>query len=77
MLSRSAKRRAQSRKNKVRFQRELSFEPLEDRCLLAAVPFGPMQGETPNYFGPDFNWAYSPPWGGVLASHHTVSKRMV
>ena len=34
MLSRSANRRVRSRKNKVRFQRELSFEPLEDRRLL-------------------------------------------
>lgn len=60
MLSRSADRRARSRKNKTRFQRELSFEPLEDRTLLAAVPLGPMQGGTPHYFGPEPNWAYSP-----------------
>jgi FtsP/CotA-like multicopper oxidase with cupredoxin domain len=35
------------------------FETLENRVLLAVQPLGPMQGGTPNYFGPEPNWAYS------------------
>ena len=33
---------------------------VDDRSLLTILPLGPMQGGTPNYDGPEPNWAYSP-----------------
>ena len=49
----------------------LRLEKLEDRSLLTILPLGPMQGGTPNYYGPEPNWAYSPtptaiPTSGVI-----------
>jgi len=51
-----------ARKNNSRRQQQdvPRFETLESRVLLAALPLGPMQGGTPNYYGPEPNWAYSP-----------------
>jgi FtsP/CotA-like multicopper oxidase with cupredoxin domain len=39
------------------FRSWLRFERLEERSLLSIIP---VQGGTPNYFGPEPNWAYSP-----------------
>src|SRR4051794_36760534 len=44
-----------SRKNRNRHKRELFLEQLETLVLLS-----PLQGGTPNYYGPEPNWAYSP-----------------
>ena len=47
-------------KNRRPHEHSLRFERLEDRSLLTILPLGPMQGGTPNYYGPEPNWAYSP-----------------
>ena len=63
MLKLFAARRGTSRKNnknKRTRERTARIESLEIRSLLAVLPWGPMQGGTPNYFGPEPNWAYSP-----------------
>ena len=61
MLKQFAERLSTARKNKSkRRQQDMPrLEPLEDRVLLAVLPLGSMQGGTPNYFGPEPNWAYS------------------
>jgi FtsP/CotA-like multicopper oxidase with cupredoxin domain len=61
MMKRLAKRFSSARKNKSRRRQQHvpTLETLEDRVLLAVLPLGPMQGGTPNYFGPEPNWAYS------------------
>jgi len=60
MLKRVADRRGTIRKNKMLRARAPRFETLEERSLLNAIPLQPTQGATPNYFGPEPNWAYSP-----------------
>lgn len=53
-------RRTRIYRRNVRYQSTLRVERLEDRALLTILPLGPMQGGTPNYYGPEPNWAYSP-----------------
>ena len=62
MLKRFAEPLPTARRNKSRRRQQHlpTFETLEGRMLLAVLPLGPMQGGTPNYFGPEPNWAYSP-----------------
>jgi hypothetical protein len=63
MLKLFAARRGTSRKNsknKRTRERVTRIETLEVRSLLAVLPFGPMQGGTPHYYGPEPNWANSP-----------------
>ena len=59
MLKRSNSRAQTAGANRRRGNRAIC-EMLEERQLLAVLPMGPMQGGTPNYFGPESNWAYSP-----------------
>ena len=61
MVTRLADRCVAMRKSpknhKGRHHSSLRFERLEDRMLLSITP---VQGGTPNYYGPEPNWAYSP-----------------
>jgi FtsP/CotA-like multicopper oxidase with cupredoxin domain len=50
-------RRGRDRRGIERYQLPLRLEKLEDRALLSITP---VQGGTPNYYGPEPNWAYSP-----------------
>ncbi len=67
MVRTSVERCAATRGNKSRGkqgrrrrqERSLRLECLEGRSLLAALPLGPMQGGTPDYYE-TANWAFSP-----------------
>lgn len=54
---RSAKRYTTNRKHHQSYQSLLRIERFEERTLLSIVP---VPGGTPNYYGPEPNWAYSP-----------------
>jgi len=60
MPSRFLDRRSRSRTKKRRHGHAAQLEALEARSLLTALPLGPMQGGTPDYYGAYPNWAYSP-----------------
>jgi hypothetical protein len=59
---RIAKHRSARREKRIaRAQVQVAFgETLESRVLLAVLPLGPLQGGTPDYYGPVSNWANSP-----------------